>query len=221
MPKQSGTELIGTFDGMIYYKSGNEYLVRAKGKTGTQADVAKKQAGILGRASALSARIRAVIKPIVFVTKSRPFMYRFNNIIQQWLRRGGGQEEHQINGIPEFMGFSLKSDDDTKFGVAMEVTRTDNNQLILHIPAFDSPNPIHPLPFHGRISFDIVVLSVTLDEPVLTERYQTRVDIAYDGEYEPARQLLLPINTGKGKLTLVGLAINEGADSGLIAALFN
>ena len=213
--------MIGTFDGMIYYKSGDEYLVRAKGKTGTQAEVAKQQAGILGKASGLSARIRAALKPIVFVSNPRAFMYRFNNAIQKWLRTGAHKQQEWIRQIPELQGFSLKVDDTTKFGVAMDITRTDSGQLILHIPSFDSPNPIYPLPFSGRISFDIVAVSVSLDESPLTERFQTRVDIDYNGQYEPARQILLPVYSGPGRLVIVGLSINDGADAGVVAAMYN
>lgn len=221
MPKQSGTELIGTFDGMIYYKSGNEYLVRAKGKTGKQADVAKQQAGILGKASKLSARIRSALKQIVFVTDTRSFMYRFNNVIQKWLREEKHKQQSWVKNIPGIQGFSLKADDYSNFGVVMDVNRTDNGQLILNIPTFDSPNPIHPLPFNGLISFDFVAVSVTLDEPVVTERYHTRVDIHYNGQYEPGRQILLPVQSGPGRLVVVGLSINDGKDAGIIAAMFN
>lgn len=221
MPKQSGTELIGTFDGMIYYKSGNEYLVRAKGKTGKQADVAKQQAGILGKASKLSARIRAALKQITFVENQRAFMYRFNNVIQKWLRNEGHLQEGRINNISGIQGFSLKADDYSTFGVVMNVTRTDNGQLVLNIPTFDSPNPIHPLPFTGNINFDFVAVSVTLNEPVVTERYHTRVNINYNGQYEPGRQLLLPVQSGPGRLVVIGLSINDGADSGIIAAMYN
>lgn len=213
--------MIGTFDGMIYYKSGDEYLVRAKGKTGTQADVAKQQAGILGKASGLSARVRAALKPIVFVSNSRAFMYRFNNAIQKWLRSEGHKQPGWNKHIPELQGFSLKADDTTKFGVAMDITRTDNGQIILHIPTFDSPNPIHPLPFNGRISFDIVAVSVSLEDSPVTERFQIRVDIDYNGQYEPGRQILLPVYSGTGRLVVVGLSINEGADAGIIAAMYN
>ncbi|MBS1929345.1 MAG: hypothetical protein IT254_06125 [Chitinophagaceae bacterium] len=221
MPKQSGTELIGTFDGMIYYKSGNEYLVRAKGKTGKQADVAKQQAGILGKASGLSARIRAALKPIVFVSNTRSFMYRFNNVIQKWLRTEAYKQEGWIRNIEGIQGFSLKADDYSSFGVVMDVTRNENGQLILQIPTFDSPNPIHPLPFNGKISFDFVAVAVTLNEPVVTERYHTRVDINYNGQYEPGRQILLPIQSGAGKLVVIGLSINDGADAGIIATMYN
>lgn len=221
MPKQSGTALIGTIDGMIYYKSGNEYLVRAKGKTGKQADVAKQQAGILGKASGLSARIRAALKPIVFVSNPRTFMYRFNNVIQKWLRSEAFKQEGWQKNLPGIQGFSLKADDYINFGVVMEVHRNENGQLILQIPTFDSPNPIHPLPFNGNISFDFVAVAVSMDETTITERFHTRVDINYNGQYEPGRQILLPIQSGPGKMVVVGLSINDGADAGIIAAMYN
>src|SRR6476620_2046741 len=91
MPKQVNTAIVTSIDGLIYYKRGNDYLVRAKGNTGRQADVAKKKAGILGKASAISARRRSAFRPVIMDTGSRKLMYRFNNLLQQWLRSGQHQ----------------------------------------------------------------------------------------------------------------------------------
>jgi hypothetical protein len=221
MPKQVNTQITGRFGPDIYYKRGDEYLVRAKGNTGKQAEVARQQAGILGKASAISASLRAVFKPLMVSPKSRTLMYRFNNVLQQWLRSGQSTEAGHIDSIAALQGFSFDSNSRTNdFYIAMPVSRTSNNELLLHIPALDSPNPIYPLPFHGQIRLHVIAASCNVAKPAEIISYETTVEINYSGIAIAAQQVLLPVQTKAGYLTVVALLLNETA-GGIVGAVYN
>lgn len=211
----------GTDGPVIYYKWKGIYCERAKGNTGRQAPVAKQQAGILGQASAISARIRNSLKHLLPVTPGRELMYRLNNAIQQWLRTGQANTAEPVSEIPFLKNFSFsanKTNDD--FHVSMPVSRTAGNNLILHIPAFDSPNPVHPLPFNGQISLNIMVVCCNLHDTTDTRTYQREINIDYNGIAIPAQDLLLPVETKRGCLTVISLSVNKQA-AGIVGAMYN
>ena len=105
MPRQVDSTLEGTYNGIIFYKQGDSYYKRKKGNTGNQAPEAARQAGLLGKASNLSARIRTILKPVLPQTKGREVMYRLNNVLQQWLRTDPLQNTEPVNEIAWLAGF--------------------------------------------------------------------------------------------------------------------
>lgn len=217
MAYQINTKIEGTIGSTIFYKWRGDYLFRSKGNTGRQAIQAKQQAGIMGRASALSARLRKSFKPLLPGPTNRALMYRLNNILQQWLRSGQPSITEQINEIPSLKGFSFSGDD---FYVVMPISRTRDGHLLLHIPAFDSPNPIHPLPFSGQISLHIMAASCNLDDAADNRSYETILDIFYNGTPIPAQDLLIPLQTMPGCITLVALSVNK-MSTGVVGAMYN
>ena len=221
MARQINTKIVGTFESVIYYKSGEEYLMRSKGNTGVQAAVAKQQAGILGKASGISAKLRTAFKNILPANTDRKLMYRLNNVLQQWLRTNPANETIQVNSIPVLQGFSFNSNNrENDFYVAMPVTRNANGQISLQLPAFDSPNPIYPLPFNGTINLEVIAASCNIADPADIRSYETKLDINYTGDPIPAQQLLLELETKPGFLTVIALSINKTA-TGIVWAMYN
>ena len=217
MAKQTDTQIEGTFGDKIYYRRRGEYLVRSKGNTGRQASVAKKQAGILGKASAISASLRKAFKPMLPGPVNRSLMYRFNNALQQWLRSGQAETAEQVNNISFLNSFSFTGD---PFYVSMPVIRLYNGNIVIQIPAFDSPNPIHPLPFEGQINLHIMAASCNLQEPADTRSNETILNIIYNGIPIPSQELMIPLQTLPGCVTVVALSVN-GISAGIVGAMYN
>ena len=220
MPKQIDTQLETTYKDTIFYKRNGEYYSRSKGRTGTQAPIAKQQASLLGQASALSARLRKAFKPLLPVPASRTLMYRLNNVLQQWMRNGQPAQTGEVNDIQLLKGFSFsdgKTADD--FYAVMPISRLSNGNIALHIPSFDSPNPIHPLPFTGQISLHIMAVSCNLADSNETQVFETNIEIAYTG-YVPANDLEIPVQTKPGHILVVALSVNK-LTTGIVGAMYN
>lgn len=221
MSKQINTQITGTIDNIIYYKSGNEYLFRAKGNTGKQAPIAKQQAGFLGRASSISAKLRAAFKPILPLANGRKLMYGLNNSLQQWLKTGQSNEIVPIDSIPILKGFSFTSNTgENDFYVSMPISRKSDGTMGIQIPAFDSPNPIYPLPFSGQINLHIIAASCNISNPADIVSFERTLDIDYTGIPIPAQELLLSLQTKPGSITVVAASINK-TTAGIVGALFN
>lgn len=221
MAKQTDTQITGTFGDFIYYERNGKYYKRAKGNTGRQADIAKKQSALLGKASAISAKIRAAVKPMIEQPGNRQLMYRLNRSLQQWLRTEQHHTSDKIDCINYLNGFSFAASDDANdFGVAMPVIRTQDGNIALQIPTFDSPNPIHPLPFNGKIKLGVIAISIKVDDPSDINHHEEILDINYYGEPIPGKDLQLPVQTRPGYLTIVALSVND-LTSGIVGSLYN
>ena len=220
MAKQTDTQITGTFGDFIYYERNGQFYKRAKGNTGRQADIAKKQSALLGKASAISAKIRSSVKPLLSDPANRQLMYRLNRVLQQWLRQEQHLTSEVINYIAPLHGFSFSASNENDFMVAMPVIRTSDGNIALQIPSFDSPNPIYPLPFSGQISLHIIATSCNIGNPSETERFENILDIAYDGTPIPGHEMHIPLSPKQGWLTTVALSINKSS-AGIVGAMFN
>ncbi|HPH84002.1 MAG TPA: hypothetical protein PLC48_01035 [Ferruginibacter sp.] len=222
MAKQINTRITGTIGDIIFYESKGEYLWRTKGKTGVQAPAAKKQASLMGKASAISGKLRAALKPILPEPGNRKIMYSLNNALQQWLRNGEQVTTEPLDNIPGLSGFSFYNqvDADMGFRVTMPVSRTADGQISLRLPQFDSPNPIHPLPFSGVIQLHIMAVSCHVEDPSLTTSCEEILTIPYYGNPIAAQEILLPLKTMPGNLTVVAISVNA-MSAGIVGALYN
>lgn len=221
MPIQKNTAITGTIGDAIFYQSGSKYYIRKKGNTGRQAPVAKKQASLLGKASAISARLRSGFKPLLADPGNRKLMYRLNNVLQQWLRTEPLENANLENDINLLKGFSLReSGYGDVFYAAMPVKRETSGNLSIHIPAFDSPNPIAPLPFNGNINLHIITLCCNINMPTEIRSFETRLDISYTGLPVPFRELPLSIQPAAGELTVVAVSVNN-MTAGIVGAMWN
>jgi len=221
MPIQKNTAITGTIGDAIFYRSGSKYFIRKKGNTGRQAPVAKKQASLLGKASAVSARLRSGFKPLLADPGNRKLMYRLNNVLQQWLRSEPLENEDRVDDINLLKGFSLKeSGYGDVFYAAMPVHREISGNLSIHIPAFDSPNPIAPLPFRGNINLHILTLCCNINTATALRSFETMLEISYTGVPVPSRELPLSIKPAAGELTVVAVSVNN-MTAGIVGAMWN
>lgn len=221
MPKIDMSLLSDESGPLIVYKSKGQYLIRSKGRTGTQAPVAKEQAKILGRASAVSAKLRAAFKPLMPDVKNRDTMYRLNNVLQQWLRTNPQQINESVNTVYQLNGFALNNHEmSASLYTGMPVVRDESGNVSLSVPAFDSPNPIHPLPFDGVVKLHIIAVSCNLNDPANSLSTETIREIEYNGTPVPSQLVQLNTRPQQGYLTVVALAVNEAA-AGIVGAMWN
>ena len=222
MAKQVDMQIVGTFDDIIFYKSKGQHLYRSKGKTGTQAPVAKQQAAIMGKASAISAKLRAHLKPLIPEQAGRKLMYRLNNALQQWLRSKPSEITTRVEDIAVLKGFSFEEHNPYGdiFYAALPVQQGTDGNLFVRIPAFDSPNPISPLPFNGQIIIKAIAVSCNYENPADISSHETELFINYDGTPVPGRDLTLMIQPKQGYLTVVAVSINNMV-AGMIRAIYN
>ncbi len=221
MAKQIGTAITGTIGDVIFYKWKGIHVMRSKGKTGNQAPQAKEQAAIMGKASAISAKLRGALKPLFPETVNRKLMYRLNNLLQQWLRT----KPAEVNTYAEvnlLKGFSFfdNSEGAVPFYAVIPVRRSSEGNLYLQLPAFDSPNPIHPLPFNGQINIKAIAVSCNLFDPKETISEETALNIEYNGTAVAAQELPLQLQTRAGYLTVVAISINN-LTAGIVAGMYN
>ena len=202
---------------ITYTRKGKTYT-RAKGKTGTQAPVAKQQASILGKASGLSARIRKAIAPLLPDPKDRALMHRFNAAMQQFLRTLDAQGGQSMQEISSLKLLTFRPEEPMP-DVALQLFYTDGKNLWLQVPAFDSPNPIAPLPFNGYVHMDVIAVSVNINQPEETFSSSIAYHIDYDGTPQPQKTFLLDIPSGEQYLTVIALKVNEQV-SGIMHAFY-
>ncbi len=222
MSIQQDTQLEGTLGEVIFYKSKGKYLSRRKGNTGKQAPEAKVQATILGKAAAVSAILRKTFAPLLPEPRSRKLMYRLNNILQQWLRSQPRDIHFPIDHLALLEGFTFNESNPlgAVFYTTMPVTRLNQSEISIKIPAFDSPNPIAPLPFTGEINIEIMAVSFSLnntDDLAITREQR---NLQYDGTPIPEQHISMLVNTGDQKLTVVALSVNKMA-AGIVGAMWN
>lgn len=221
MAKQIGTAITGTIGDVIFYKWKGIHVMRSKGKTGNQAPQAKEQAAIMGKASAISAKLRGALKPLFPETVNRKLMYRLNNLLQQWLRTKPA-EVNTYSEVNLLKGFSFFDNNEgvVPFYAVIPVRRSSEGNLYLQLPAFDSPNPIHPLPFNGQINIKAIAVSCNLFDPKETISEETALNIEYNGTAVAAQELPLQLQTRAGYLTVVAISINN-LTAGIVAGMYN
>ena len=106
------------------------------------------------------------------------------------------------------------------FSAALPVMSYEDGTLFIRIPAFDSPNPISPLPFNGKIDIRVTAVSCNIQNPADTVSYETGFAIDYDGTPVPSQELSLNLKPVQGNLTVVAVSINNLV-AGFVRAMYN
>lgn len=204
MPKQLNTQITGTVGDVIFYKWRDRYCMRSKGKTGTQAPIAKKNGSHFGKASALSARMRKLMAPLLAEPKSRRLMYRLNRIVYDLLRQDFFETNEPVNSIPELAGMSLFEQDPISLSLTgyLGVTRNTDHSLSLKIPAcnpaYMSMNSEHPF-----LHIGLMTLSISLGDLSQVEINEQSFSLPYGDNLFPERELTLKGRCQPGCITVV------------------
>jgi len=207
--------------GHIFYKWRGADVSRLKGNTGNQAPVAKKQAAILGKASALSARLRASFEPILPPPINRKILNRFNNAIQQWLRLGQIVETGPIDNIPFISGFNFYGAENVAGYLShFSVDRTVGGAPTLTITELDPSEYPRILSSKGNAHLQIIVASLNVKNPAAIESSELKTDISFTTDQFPAQVLPLPLQTSPGYMMVVAFSTN-GSNVSIAGAMYN
>lgn len=204
MPKQLNTQITGTVGDVIFYKWRDRYCMRSKGKTGTQAPIAVKNGGHFGKASALSARLRKLMAPVLAEPKSRRLMYRINRIMYELLRQDFFETKEPINSIPELNGMSLFEQDPISLSLTgyLSVVRNNDHSLMLKIPAcnpaYMSMNSEHPF-----LHIGLMTISISLEDLSVVEINDLVFSLPYGDKLFPERDMMLKGHCKPGFITVV------------------
>ena len=210
MAKRKTNKVVIDVGDHIFYKWKGYDTIRHKGNTGKQAPIAKKQASILGKASALSARIRAAFEPILSPPLERKVLNRFNNAIQQWLRLEQIAETRPVDNIPFITGFSFYGGEALIGYLShFSVNRTVAAGLALHITDFDPSGCPGILSSGGKARLHIIVTSCNVNDPMDNRSEELITDIPYTAVNFPGQVLSLPLQTSPGFITLVAFSTNR------------
>ena len=196
---------------VIEYKWKGINCKRAKGKTGRQAAVATQQAAILGRASGISARIRAAFKPILGEKTNRPVMYRLNNTLQQWLRTGEIDSRQPLDHLNSFNDFYFYGKPGTydPFGM-IKMMRTGENKVIIQVPGLANPAVVDSTPFYGKVNIKICVISCELLNPDADSAHKTEIKITSTALPILSQEVNVPLSPGPSKLLVAAASVNGG-----------
>jgi len=209
--KKSGTSGNKMINGpVITYKWKGIDCKRAKGKTGKQAPVAKQQASVLGKASAISARLRYAFKDILGEPTDRKIMYRLNNALQQWLRTGAVEAPAAIDSLRSLDGFYFYGETgDTNPLTGINITRGIDGETFLQIPAIDDPAFINDYPFHGSIRITICFASCDISDNNNSIGFKTEITIRGNEIPVSLHQIKTPLLSAPGKLLVTAVAVNR------------
>ena len=204
---------------IIEYKWKGINCVRAKGNTGRQAAVVKQQAQTLGKASAISARLRESFRSILSGPTNRQLMYRLNNALQQWFRTGQADSTEPVSDIPFISKFYFYGNLSNEVFQA-SINSTADGKLFLQIPAFDPPGLNNHHPVSKEVHLYIIAVSCKLDDAEDTIVYETGLDIPADETALYSREIMLPVQTRPGCIIAVALSLNRG-NAGIVGAMYN
>lgn len=206
---------------VILYKWKGKDKMRAKGRTGRQASVAKKQAKILGRASAIAARIRSAIAPILPPPITRDVLNRFNKAVQQWLRLDQKPVTEPFDNIPFISGFNFYGPENVGDYLShFIVKRITADSLELHITDLDPSVYKGILSTKGLAKLHFIVASVNVKNPRDQQSTGLEIEIPYTAGYFPGRVLSIPMETCPGHLTVVAFATDKRNVS-IAGAMYN
>ena len=194
---------------VIVYKWKGINCMRAKGKTGKQALVAKQQASILGKASRISARLRACFKTILGKPTDRPMMYRLNNALQQWLRTGAANKPESIDTVFSLEGFYFYGANADNPFPEITLRRGNNGKILLKIPAIRDPEIIIALSSRRELRIVVCFASCDLSEPENTVGFETEIRIPSNELPVSVQEIEVPLLPGPGKLLVAAVSINR------------
>ena len=206
---------------LIYYKWLGMDVIRHKGNTGKQAPVAKRQAGILGKASAISASLRKAFLPILAAPLKKAVLFRFNNAIQQWLRKEQIIERGPVDNLSPISSFSFYGGEAVLGYLShFSVKRMDANGIIFHITDLDPADCISVLSSAGIAKLHIIVASINVKDPADTSSAELTINIPYTAANFPGQIIQLPLQTIAGHITVVAFSTN-GRNVSIAGALYN
>ena len=205
MARQKKVILSGKLANLIFYESWGKAHVRTKPVRVRQTKATKASAQKFGKAVRISKALREGVSPILPDYKNRTLMHRVNNVMLQTL-------SHQLPlDVSLLNGFQFYEDRDFtgEFRIALSVEWNKKN-VIIHIPEFIPATDLVAPRSTKVVQLKLAVTGCELKNMGHIDSHSTTIEIAYNKEKVPARQVVFPFATKSNSLSIVVAVLNNG-----------
>lgn len=188
--------------------------IRSKPFKMKQTDATIKTADIFGMAANRSKILRSLLSPLLPDPKNRECMQRVDTAFRQWLYTEPLNLQMPVDAIPFFNGLSFNEQNELKqlFKIPVTTNRQTNGQLQFHIPAFDPLKDIKAPDGTKQVLIKIAAAAMQIDNPSIQDYYKRELSIAYvPGTINP-QDIAIPVETARGRLSVVALAMQYFTD---------
>ena len=210
MARQGNIKLRGTFDGIEFYEWNQVDCMRLKPKTNKQTRATKASAKIFGTASKVGNKMTNTFKPAIpslLDNRSRNYFVRSFNT---WLQTRPLNTSAPLNELAPVTGFQFNEQTslNARLKLALSITRTGNNTLLLSVPAFDPVDVITAPSNTVTVEMRIVACSCDMSNTeYLIEKCSAKMNIQYVHQQLPAQHFELPVKAAPGNVSVVMVAL--------------
>ena len=183
--------------------------IRSKPLKMNQTNATIKTADIFGMAANRSKILRILLNQLLPDPKNRECTKRVDNAFRQWLYTEPLHDQLPVDAIPFFNGLSFNEHSEWQQIFRIEVTtnRLTNGKLQFHFPELNPLQDIKAPNGTKQILIKIAVAAIQMDNPFIQDQYKTQLSIAYvPGTINP-QDISIPVETARGRVSVVALAI--------------
>ena len=188
--------------------------IRSKPVKINQTDATITTANIFGVAANRSKILRSLLSPLLPDPTNREFIQRVDKAFRQWLYQKPLNYQLPVDAIPFFNGLSFNKLNELKqlLRLTVTVTRQLNGQLRVHIPALNPLRDIKAQAGTKRVLLKIAGVAMQVDHPDIQDYYKCELSIAYVPVNINPQDIDIPVETARGRLSVVALAIQYFTD---------
>lgn len=210
MARQGNIKLRGTFAGIEFYEWNQVDCMRLKPKTNKQTKATKASAKIFGTASRVGNKMTNTFKPAIpslLDNRSRNYFVRSFNT---WLQTRPLNTSVPLNELAPVTGFQFNEQTslNARLKLALSITRTGHNTLLLSVPAFNPVDVITAPANTVAVEMRIVACSCDMSNTeYLIEKCSAKMNIQYVNQQLPAQQFELPVKAAPGNVSVIMVAL--------------
>lgn len=209
MGKQKGIRLKGTFNGIIYYQSREQDLVRSVPKHVEQTTATIAQAEIFGRAAHLGSMLRQLLAPVLPADAHGKARLRFDDALRKWLRSGlPGSDEPQDN-LPFLCNYEFNTEGGLyeRLKTKITVSRNSDKGVIVHLPALTPVTDITAPAGTTAVTLKVMVATCPVTGGASMANDEQELLLSYDDAFVPAQDWSLNVASGRGSVTLTAVGL--------------
>ena len=210
MGKQRNIRIRGKKGKLIFYIVNGEGRVRSAPKKVKRSAATKISAKDFGKAVRISAAVRDGLVPLLLpLSKGRGLINRVNKVCNDWLHRPAQCVDATEGEQPWLYGyqFNPKAGVSQRFVVPLQVDWSEPGVAVLSMPEIDPRRDIRAPANTVLVQCKVGITGCVIKKGWNTGSHVAVIDIPYTNTPVPAQRLRLPYETGKGRLTVVAVAL--------------
>lgn len=201
MARQGNLKLVGTENGIIYYKSRGEFYMRKMPGVVNQAEASIAASGEFGKGATLGKQCRTLFSRLIPNPKSKEMQNALGTAFYYWLLAKESYEFPPYNFVPE-------KDLAKYFNLNFEIEVNEKEKLCLKIPEFNPVEVIKGKTYTSGLSVSIGVACVS-DNPEESQKQVVQLDIPYEKVKRPEEVYYLNLSPADHHYLAVGMSIKE------------